>query len=137
MKTASRILMTLIVLVFFTGISFAQDASVAKAAKASGQTVTTAPGKFVDTNKNGVCDNHEAKGASGQGKNFVDKNGDGKCDNNGSLCKGKGQGNCCGKGQGCCTGSGKGAGKGACGQGHQYRHGTGQGTGTTNPQPGK
>lgn len=120
MKTASRIFLTFSILVFFAGMSFAQVASTTVPAKTSAKSATAAPGKFVDTNKNGICDNHEGKGAGAQGKNFVDKNGDGKCDNCGANCQGKGAGNCGPKGQGC----GKGQGKGNCsGQGHQYRNG--------------
>lgn len=125
MKTASRILMTFSILVFFAGMTFSQVASTAIPAKTSTKSTTTAPGKFVDTNKDGTCDKHEAKGCA-QGKNFVDKNGDGKCDNcggtgkcNGTGCgKGQGKGNCCGQGQN--NGNG-------CGQGQK------QGNGCTKP----
>jgi hypothetical protein len=76
---------------------------------------------FRDTNKNGICDNFEARKAGKTGKNFVDKDGDGKCDNMGK--NGKGNGNCCGAGPGCGQGAGKGKGNGGyCGQGHQHCH---------------
>lgn len=46
------------------------------------------PGRFVDENKNGICDNYEARPAQGrglgrgygQGRNFVDANKNGICD---------------------------------------------------------
>ncbi len=136
MKTASRIFLTLGLVLFLAGATFSQAASIASTAKSDTKQTTAAPGKFVDTNKNGVCDNHEAKGGGTQGKNFKDKNGDGKCDNGGSngKCtgtgcgKGQGKGNCCGQGQG--NGNG-------CGQGHQPKNGcSGQGSGATT-QPKK
>ena len=107
MKTASRILMTFAILVFFTGMTFSQVASTATPAKASTKSTTTAPAKVVDTNKDGTYDKNDSKGTCAQGKNFVDKNGDGKCDNcggtgkcNGTGCgKGQGKSNCCGQGQ--------------------------------------
>ena len=131
MKTASRIFLTFSLLAFFAGMTFGQMASTTSPAKTSTKAATAAPGKFVDTNNNGICDKHEAKGANCQGKTFVDKNGDGKCDNCGSTgkCNGTGcgqgqkQGNGCGKGQGNgnCCGNGQGKGNG-CSQG-QSRHG--------------
>lgn len=123
MKTASRILLTFSILVFFTGMTFSQVASTTTPAKTSTKSATAAPGKFVDTNKNGICDNHEGKLTGAQGKNFVDKNGDGKCDNCGTAGKGANCGtagkckeaaNCGPKGQGCGTACGKGQGKGNC-----------------------
>ena len=114
MKTASRILMTFAMLVFFAGMTFSQVASTTTPAKTSAKQTTTAPGKIIDTNKDGTCDKHTAGGTCAQGKNFVDKNGDGKCDNcggtgkcNGTGCgKDQGKGNCCAQGQGkgdCCA----------------------------------
>jgi len=120
MKTASRIMLTFILLVFFTGISFSQVAT--NATPASTKSVVATPGKFVDANKNGICDNHEAKGSGAQGKNFIDANGDGKCDNCGTKCKGTM--NCGPKGNGCANSCSKGKGKGnCCGGGQQHRYG--------------
>ena len=138
MRTASRILMTIALLVFFSGMSFSQVAPTTKSAKPEAKTVA-APGKFIDTNSNGVCDNHEGKNAGAQGKNFVDKNNDGKCDNCGTSGNCKGAGNGCGKGQGCGNGYGKGQGCGTgCGNGHQHRNGCGnQGTLSPANKPGK
>ena len=124
MKTASGIFLTLALVLFLAGTTFSQETSTAKTTT---KQTTAAPGKFVDTNKNGVCDNHEAKGAGAQGKNFVDKNGDGKCDNCGTTgnCKGTGYGNGPKNGAGCGKGQGKGN---CCGQGRKHRGGcSGQG----------
>lgn len=77
------------------------------------QTAQPAQGKFTDANKDGVCDNHQAKAKNTSCKEFTDKNGDGKCDN----CTGKGT---CTKG----TCGGQKAGNG-CGQGMQHQHGKG------------
>jgi len=120
MKNVSRILMTIMLLFIFSNMTMAQVASTATPGNPATKNATVAPGKFTDANKNGVCDNHEAKVTGGQGKNFVDKNGDGKCDN----CKssGKCNGSGCGKGQqhGQCNGKGNGNGTG-CGKGpHGY-----------------
>ncbi|MCX6266318.1 MAG: hypothetical protein NTW16_03045 [Bacteroidetes bacterium] len=124
MKTASGILLTFIMLVFFTGMTFSQTASTTNPAKAPAKSVTAAPGKFVDTSKSGVCDGHGPKGDCGQGKNYVDKNGDGKCDNCGTAGKCKESAKCSGKGAGCGSTCGKGQGKGnCCGQGQQHRNG--------------
>jgi len=134
MKTASKILMTMGLVVLFAGYTFSQGTSTASPAKDTQktQTTATAPGKFVDTNKNGICDNHEGRAQTGKGANFVDKNGDGKCDNCGAVCTGNKKGNCCGQGNqhrnGCGQGQGKCSGKG---QGFQHRHGCSQGSTTT------
>ncbi len=123
---------------FFSTTLLAQNQTgSATPVKSTGKTVTTTQGKFTDENKNGVCDNHEAKAAGAPGKNFVDKNGDGKCDNCGSTgtCKG-GQGNCGGKGAGAGCGKGNGAGCGngggkgnCCAAGHQDGKGCGASAG--------
>jgi len=119
MKTASRIFLSLALVLFLAGTTFSQESSTAKTTT---KQTTAAPGKFVDTNKNGVCDNHEAKGVGTPGKNFTDKNGDGKCDNVGKSGTEKGVG--CGYGPRNGAGGGKGQGKGnCCGGGHQYHGG--------------
>ena len=139
MKTASRILMAFSILVFFTGMSFAQVATTATPAKTSTKSVSDVPVKANDANKAGTCVNHDAKGPCAQGKNFVDKNGDGKCDNCGSTGTCKGTGNGCGKGPACGSGCSKGQGTGTgCGQGHQHRNGcTQQGNTAPAAQPKK
>jgi hypothetical protein len=122
MKTASRILLSLGLILFFAGMTFAQVASTTTPAKTSTKQDVTAPGKFVDNDKNGTCDKHDAKGTCTQGKNFVDKNGDGKCDNCG--CTGKCDGTGCGKGQKNAAECGKSQGKGSCsGQGQKQGNG--------------
>jgi hypothetical protein len=108
--------------VFFAGMGMSQIASTTTPGKKDAKAAVNAQGKIIDTNKNGICDNFEAKKAGAPGKNFTDKNGDGKCDNqgkggkgNGICCgSGNGNGNCCGKGQ---------QGNGGCGNGHQHRNG--------------
>ena len=122
MKTTSRILLTFIMLVFFTGMIYSQAATATSNTNASAVPATVAPGKSVDANKNSTCDKHDAKSCCAQGKNFVDKNGDGKCDNCGTPGKCKGTGNCIGKGQ--CNGKGQGKGN-CCGQGQQHKNGCG------------
>jgi hypothetical protein len=123
MKRVSGIMMILVFTAFFAIQGFTQAPVVAKAQAEKQKTNLQqypACGKFVDKNSNGICDNYEARGNNGHGRNFTDKNGDGKCDNCQSACQGKGNGNCCGKGNG-----NAGAGNGCCGkgQGYQHRHG--------------
>ncbi|MEI7500265.1 MAG: hypothetical protein WCK84_07415 [Bacteroidota bacterium] len=128
MKTASRILLSLSFVIFLAGMTFSQVASTSSPEKITTEPANANNETFVDANKNGICDHHEAKETCLQGKNFVDKNGDGVCDNCGSSgkCKGTGCGqgkkdcNGCGKGQVKGKGCGEGQGKGnCCGQGQQ------------------
>lgn len=121
MRTLSRILFVTALFAFFTSQGFSQASSSSDLQKKE-VTAGVTPGKFVDNNKNGVCDNFEARGTNGKGANFVDKNGDGKCDNRQNAANCKGKGNCCGKGYGYKNNQGKGNGYG-CGQGHQHRNG--------------
>jgi len=130
MKTVSRIFLTLAMVMFFAGMGMSQVASTATPEKKTTKSAVNAPGKFVDANKNGVCDNQETKGNISHGKNFADKNGDGVCDNHGK--NGKGNGNFCGKGQQC----GKGCGTG-CGKGYHNRYGCAPQNSTPAPQPNK
>ena len=126
--------MTILTFIAFQG--FSQNAPGSGKAidqKNSSNTTVTTPGKFVDNNNDGICDNHQAKMNGLKGCNFIDKNGDGICDNN-PDCKGKGNGNCCGtnckkqgQGKGNCYGSG-------CG--NRYRHGQGN-QNNTSPEPQK
>jgi hypothetical protein len=132
MKKTTSIIMTIALAVIFSTQVYSQAAETTKAKASDPKTTEQAKsttGNFVDKNNNGVCDNFEAHGKSGQGKNFVDKNGDGKCDNcKGDCkgdCKGKGNGTCCGKAQGCGHGQ-QGNGNGKCSgkcEGNQHRHG--------------
>jgi len=133
MKTASRIFMLTTLVFFIAGQLYAQNTTGSSAKKDAPQSSTIAAvtqGKFVDNNKNGICDNWEAKHPSG--KSNVDKSCSGKnqcsasckgnlkscgkgctdCKGCGVNCKGQEKANCCGKGQG----------QGSC-NGCQHRHG--------------
>ncbi|MGC8865035.1 MAG: hypothetical protein ACP5O2_04845 [Bacteroidales bacterium] len=76
-------LVTLLVAVMGNKVS-AQNQTSTPATSAS----TFQPGRFVDENQNGICDNYEARPAQGrgwgrgygQGPNFVDANKNGICD---------------------------------------------------------
>jgi len=119
MRTLSGILFLTAFFTFFTGQAFSQTSSSTDSQKKE-VTAGVTQGKFVDNNKNGVCDNFETRHQNGKGANFVDKNGDGKCDNRQSASPCKGNRHNCGKGNGFCCGKGNGNG---CGQGHQHRYG--------------
>lgn len=129
MKSTKRLLMAFVVVLMMVNLGFAQDKSTTTT-KTNDQKATTktdaTPGKFVDQNKNRVCDNFEVRSQTGRGANFVDNNGDGICDNHGTMVKGNGKANCCGMAnrQGNAYGCGYGRGQG-CGQGQQCRHGWG------------
>jgi hypothetical protein len=114
MKTASRIVLTFCILVFFASVSFSQVASSPNPAKTSTKSAVAAPVKATDGATASTCGNHNAKGSCAPGKNFVDKNGDGKCDNCGGTGKCKEGGSCAGKGMDCAKGCGKGHGAGNC-----------------------
>jgi hypothetical protein len=122
MKTLKRITVLMAIMSF---IAF-QNASTTNSQKdlQNAQTITnTAPGKFVDNNKDGVCDNYQARMKNGRGANFVDKNGDGICDNRQNAGQGKGNPNGCGMGYQHRNGQGRGncCGNG-CGNQHRYGH---------------
>ena len=108
MNTIAKIAMTAFMIAIATGGASAQNNTPLKDSKTTPQTTTTTRGKFVDNNKNGVCDNFEARGQSERGANFVDKNGDGICDNRGTMGQGNGRGNGCGHGYQHRLGQGKG-----------------------------
>lgn len=108
MKTI-RIMMAALILLVFAIPAFSQ----VKTGNQSTQTKTSSadftPGRFVDKNNNGVCDNYEARGLNGRGARFVDNDNDGICDYRqnaaGNGCGyGKGyrhrNGQCCGRGFG-------------------------------------
>lgn len=139
MKTVKRITVLLAVLIFASYQGFSQNTTaIQKDAKDAQTTTKVTPGKFVDNDKDGVCDNYQARGNAGRGANFVDKNGDGICDNRGNVGRGQGNRNGCGmgyqRGYGNCGGGGfgyqrgHGQGHGNCcggGNGYQHRHGRG------------
>lgn len=139
MKTVSRIFLTLAMVMFFAGMGMSQVASTATPEKKTTKSAVNAPGKFVDANKNGICDKHETKGACTQQNSCKGKNGQGACDHSGKNCKdkgngcgsGNGNGNCCSKGQ-----QGKGC-ESSCGNGPQHRNGCSTQTSTPAPQPNK
>jgi len=110
MNTIAKVTMTAFMIAVFTGGASAQNNTPLKDSKTTPPTTAFTRGQFVDNNKNGVCDNFEARGQSGRGANFVDKNGDGICDNRGTMSRGNRRGN-------------------GCGQGYQHRHGQGNGQG--------
>ena len=123
MNTIAKISMTAFIIAVVTGSASAQNNTPLKDSKTTPPTTASSRGQFIDNNKNGVCDNLEARWQSARGANFVDKNGDGICDNRGTIGKGngqgtgfgqgyqnrhgqgKGQGNCCGGGKGRCRGN--------------------------------
>jgi len=133
MKTLKGIVFLMAFMSFVVSQGFSQTAPVATAQKNTAATTKSTPGKFVDNNKDGVCDNHQAKMNTGKCANFVDKNGDGKCDDCKGSCQGKGKANCCGTSAKNCAGQGKGncAASGCSGK---HKNGCGQ---KDAPAPGK
>lgn len=100
----------------------AQDKAAVNAQKEAGisQTIENpTPGKFIDKDKDGVCDNFQSGIKNGRGQNFVDKDGDGACDNRGTLGKKNINLRGCGMGYQHRRGHGKGT---CCGSGHGYQH---------------
>ncbi|MCK9422479.1 MAG: hypothetical protein M0Q38_07765 [Bacteroidales bacterium] len=111
MKALKRITVLLAVMLPMTYQGFSQNGSSNTIQKNSLKTQISTefiPGKFIDTNKDGVCDNYQARMNQSRGANFVDKNGDGICDNRPGVAQGR------------CNPNG-------CGMGYQHRHGRGQG----------
>ncbi len=140
MKTLKRIAVLTAIMLFLISQGYSQNAPVTSTQKDSrdAQTLTNpAPGNFVDTNKDGVCDNHQAKMNNGKGANFTDKNGDGICDKHQTAGQGKGNSKGCGMGKQHHHGGGKGnccGGGGGCG--NQHRNSCGNQHGTA-PEPQK
>jgi hypothetical protein len=116
MKTVSRMFLTLAMVMFIAGMGMSQIASTTTPEKKDTKAAVSAQGKFVDSNKNGICDNHESKTNCAGTTNCKGKNSAGACDHSGKGCKpegkscgqGTGGGNCCGKGQQSGTGCGNG-----------------------------
>lgn len=115
MKRVSGFILATLFTVFFTGQIFAQSEISADNNEVK-QTTTVTAGKFVDSNNNGICDNHEARVKDGKCANFVDADGDGKCDNC-PNCTGQCKGN-----QNCCKEKANCQGKG---MGYKHRNGCG------------
>lgn len=67
----------------FIGLSVAQAQIVNDEKEKTQSTIEPTKGKYVDANKNGVCDNYENRNynVKGKGSGFVDANKDGVCDN--------------------------------------------------------
>jgi hypothetical protein len=122
MKRLSEIILTLAFATFMIGQVSGQDNTTPAAGSDAATQTTVAKqecGKFVDANKDGICDNPCANKGNEKGANFTDANGDGKCDHHaeGSACMGKescskencnkencqkGQQNGCGQAKGSC-----------------------------------
>ena len=125
MKTLKSFTAVFAIMSFMAYQGFSQNASTITTQKGSQVTPTTtntAPGKFVDNNKDGVCDNYQAKMKNGRGVNFVDKNGDGICDYRLNAVQGRGNQNGFGMG----NQHRRGRNQGTCcrgGNGYQHKHG--------------
>jgi hypothetical protein len=125
MKTMKGITVLMTVLFFISYQGFSQNTTTTQKDSKDIQPMTkVTPGKFVDNNKDGVCDNYQTRVNSGRGANFIDKNGDGVCDNRGNFGNGRGNPNRCGKGYQNRNGQGRGN---CCGRGNGYQHRHGQG----------
>jgi hypothetical protein len=91
MKTMTKIAMLVVMMSFLAFQVHSQNAASGGNAPKAPTTVNPQC-KYVDNNKDGICDNCQGKIKDGKCANCVDKNGDGICDNNGK-CKGAGAGN--------------------------------------------
>jgi len=111
MKNFTKIILTAALAALFTGQVSAQAETPAASDNQSAKQTTTQvqnPGKFIDNNNDGICDNREAMQVKGtKSRNFVDANNDGICDHRGEGNRGngnpdchRGQGNGCGQGMG-------------------------------------
>jgi hypothetical protein len=114
MKRLSEIILTVAFATFMIGQVSGQDNTTPAAGNDAAKQTTVVKqecGKFVDANKDGICDNAGTQCKNAKGANFVDANGDGKCDNYASGSGGQGKGNCgsgnCQKGQQNCPGHSK------------------------------
>jgi len=113
MKNIGKLILAVAVVMIFAIRLNAQNADSPNQPAQKQKEVNSASGNFVDKDKNGVCDNFEARSGNGQGRNYVDKDGDGICDNRAKV--GKTSGNTCRNGQS-----------------NQCRHGQGRGHGCGN-----
>jgi len=129
MKTFSKIILSAGMFLMFTGVTAAQktDNSTPAATPQKDQSVSQTHAGFVDNNKNGICDNWEAKNNTAKGStatvNCPKSQGQGKCQNNADCCKQvcKEKKECCQRncqGNTDCCKYGKGNGSGC-----QHRHG--------------
>ena len=127
MKTLKRITLAMALMSLIFSQAYSQKVPANKTekdARASQTMNAPAPGKFVDNNHDGVCDNYQSRIKNGHSANFVDKNGDGICDNRPNAGEGRGNPNGCGMGNQHRHGHGQGN---CCrgGNGYQHRHGQG------------
>ena len=127
MKALRNITALFAIMSFMAYQGFSQNVSTNTTQKNFQVTQTStkaAPGKFVDNNKDGVCDNYQSRMKNGHGANFVDKNGDSICDNRPNTDQGKGNFNGCGMSNHHRHGHGQGN---CCRGGNDYQHRHGQG----------
>ena len=114
MKTLKMIAASLAVMLIGISATFAQDAQTAGTQKKSlDAQAVAAPGKFVDANNDGICDNHQTGMKCAKSGNSTCKGGEGTCCNKAGCCEksggkkcGKNQKNCNGEGNGNCSKSG-------------------------------
>lgn len=83
-----KIILSIALLGFISVGHIQAQSNETKAEKATAQQQL---GNFVDSNKDGVCDNFEQRQKNMQGQFFKDENKDGVCDNAGER-RGRGQG---------------------------------------------
>lgn len=124
MKPIQKIAVLSALLMFLSYQGYSQNSTASSKEGKTAQAEKMTAGKFVDNDKDGVCDNYQARNKSGRGQNFIDKNGDGVCDNKPNAGNGRGNRNGCGYGNQHRHGQGHGN---CCGRGNgfQYRHGQG------------
>jgi hypothetical protein len=127
MKTLTRTTLVVAIMSFLAYHGLSQNTAAnptQKNSQVAQSSRNAAPAKFVDHNKDGICDNYQARMKNGNGANFIDKNGDGICDNRPNAGQGRGNRNGCGMGNQHRHGHGQGN---CCrgGNGYQHRHGRG------------
>ncbi len=123
MKRFSGIILMVAFMLFFLGQAPGQSTQVKEA---SNQETKQQCDKFVDNNKDGICDNQAVKGNDRKGVNYIDANGDGICDHRANCTSCKENGNGCKQNcqnmQKCCKRQHN-CGDQAKGTGAQHRHG--------------
>lgn len=120
MKTLKILAAAGMLLVTFQAYSQQTKTVAAETAKESGQFV---PGRYVDKDDNGICDNFEMRRGMSRNPGFTDKNNDGICDNYAqSQGRGKGPGFTDKDGDGICDHR-QGNFRGRHGYGHGRHHG--------------
>lgn len=112
MKNIGKLILAMAIMMIFAFQSNAQNSNSSTQPAQKQKAVNATSGNFVDKDKNGVCDNFEARSGNKQGRNYVDKDGDGVCDNRAKV--GATSGNTCRYGQGNQYRNGQGRGRGCC-----------------------